>query len=74
VTGSVLVLFSSYIYEKGLPPQLSYLYKKFPWLLKKVGKTDDHLTSEASEVALAAAPTTGQLPPKEELTAADKNV
>ncbi len=41
VMGSILVLSSSYIYEKGLPSQLSWLSRKYPWLLKKVGKVDD---------------------------------
>ena len=72
VSGAALVLFSSYIYEKGLPPQLSYLSKKFPWLLKKVGKVDDDLASEAPEIppAVNAAGLSSREPP----TAADKNV
>jgi solute carrier family 35 (UDP-sugar transporter), member A1/2/3 len=41
ILGASLVLFSSYIYEKGLPSKLAFLGKQFPWLLVKVGKTDE---------------------------------
>jgi len=72
--GSVLVLGSSYIYEKGLPPQLNFLCKKFPWLLKKVGKTDDQVTSEAREGPLAVSATGQGQGQSSALTEADKNV
>ena len=79
VTGSVLVLSSSYIYDKGLPPQLGFLYKRLPWLLQTVGKSDYPVTSDAPEATLAAGGAAGegqgqrrgQLPA---LTEADKSV
>jgi solute carrier family 35 (UDP-sugar transporter), member A1/2/3 len=45
VLGAFIVIFSSYIYEKGLPSALAFLYKKAPWLLHKVSKSSDDVHS-----------------------------
>ena len=40
ICGAALVLMSSFMYEKGLPPQLSFLRKSVPLLFSDVPEKD----------------------------------
>ncbi len=54
VCGAVLVLGSSFMYEKGLPPQLSFLRKSVPVLFADVpGKDKDEEASSPMKTAAA---------------------
>lgn len=75
VVGASLVLSSSYIYEKGLPKQLAFLYKKAPWLLHKASKneTGEQTPSDAPSDDHSGRPTTSYLEQQQQAAAAKKD-